>query len=684
MEYDHWVQLGQDIPAALRQLKGVNTEDHNQVDKFLVPLFSRNKEVVDFYLSQRVFPVAAREFPSKLPTSAWDLVEARPNVTTGFSGTNDNRYLFPTSITQEDPNFVLGTNALVLQHLLLPENDHYECTEGENGKRELATTFLQRLVNQDPEIRVLLDVGAQMLELRNQALARHWLSLRPDVPAAIFFNDSDHLTVLTRYGRIEPFISSPFNRQLEKCLIYLDDAHTRGTDLKLPQGMRAAVTLGQNVTKDRLVQGETISHLRRKETNDDEGCMRMRRLGKGHSVKFFAPREVDSHIRRLMTDGMASGGRIGALDVIRWAIHQTCEDIGLHLPYWACQGLDHHKRFAAYEEYKSSGNLEILQTAWLQPDAQTLEEMYWIRGAANICADINSIPSLSERVKQLGVTKLVSVRMAEEQEREVTHEVDPVRSTERPPNVRPVRHVIHADIRKFIKTGEIPESSTHIYPLLAPINMAKALDSTIEWSPIPLATADFMTTTLNSSWLSLSEFLRPVNWILSSGSGKDSTVVVISPFEANELLPIIRKSNKVRLHVYAPRVTFSMRSFSDLTFYSIPDSPEDSWSAPEHIRTVLNLFAGQLYFDNPADYQRVCVLLALSRAHPGAEQVEIDGFVLPAYRTGKDSPFARSRIPILKTLIRLRQKGRSYHRTHLGQILNGQPLSEEALWELGS
>jgi hypothetical protein len=257
-EYDHWVELEQDIPKALRQLNGVNTEDETQVDKYLVPMLSRNKRVVDFYLSQVVFPRAAREFPSKLPTSAWDLVEDKKNITTGFSGTNDNRYLLPTSITQEDPDFVLGTNALVLQYLLRPENDHYECTEGGNGERESATVFLQRLVYRDPEIRVLLDVGAQMLELQNEELARHWLSLLPDVSAAIFFDDSDHLTVVTQDGTIEPFISSPFNRQLEKCVVYLDDTHTRGTDLKFPKGMRAAVTLGPKVTKDRLVQGTFI------------------------------------------------------------------------------------------------------------------------------------------------------------------------------------------------------------------------------------------------------------------------------------------------------------------------------------------------------------------------------------------------------------------------------------------
>ncbi|KAH9988207.1 hypothetical protein BJV77DRAFT_964507 [Russula vinacea] len=560
-EYDYWVELEHDLPAALCQLNGVNPKDETQVDELLIPLFSRNKKVVDFYLSQVVFPRAAREFPSKLPTSAWDLVEDKKNLTTGFSGTNDNRYLLPTLIAQEDPDSELGTNALALQHLFRPENDHYECTEGDNGEREFSTAFLQRLVNQDPEFRVLLDIGAQMLELQNEELARHWLSLRPDVSAAIFFNNSDHLTVITPDGIIEPFISSPFNRQLEKCVVYLDDAHTRGTDLRFPRGMRAAVTLGPKVTKDRL-------------------------LGKGHSVMFFAPGEVDRRIRSLIPGGMVSGGRIKVLDVLRWAMHETCEDIRHCLPYWAQQGLDHHKRFAAYKEYNATGNSEVLRNAWLQPESRSLEEMYLVAPGAStsISPEINNITSLSERIKLLGVTKSVDVRIAEEQEREVNHEVERERHIERPPKVQPAQHMVHGDIREFVDTGKLPVSPEHISPLLAPIYMASALDSETEWSPSPLATTDFITTILDDSSMALTEYLRPVNWILSSGSGKASTVIVISPYEANALLPIVRKSKNVRLHTYAPRVTSSMRSFSDLTSFSIPDSPTEPWSAPAHRR----------------------------------------------------------------------------------------------------
>ena len=682
MEYDHWVELGQDLPVALRQLSGVNTEDETQRDEVLVPTFSKNKRAVDFYLSHVVFPRAAREFPSKLPTSPWDLVEDKKNITTGFSGTNDNRYLLPSSITQEDPDFVLSTNALVLKYLLRPENDHYECTEGDNGKRESATAFLQRLVIQDPEIRVLLDVGAQMLELQNEELARYWLSLQPDVSAAIFFNDSDHLTVVSQDGTIEQFISSPFNRQLDKCVVYLDDAHTRGTDIKFPRGMRAAVTLGPKVTKDRLVQGKHINHqvTRRVKIDQNIGCMRMRQLGKGHSVMFFAPGEVDRRIRSRIPNREAFDGRVRVLDVLRWAMQETCEDIRHHLPYWAQQGLDHHKRFTAYKRHISTGNVKVLRNAWLQPESRTLEEMYWATPGAAVSPEMYGIPSVRERIELLGVTRLVDVRVAEEQEREADHEIEQERHIQRPQKVKPARHIIHEDLRVFVATGKLRATSGHISPLLAPLDMAEALNLAAVWSPSPLATGDFITTVRGSKRDGLTDYLRPVNWVLSSGSGKDSTIVVISPYEANELLPAIRKENKVRLHVYAPRVTFSMRSFSELTFHTIPDIPDaEPWSVPAHIRTELNLFAGQLYFDSRDDYERACVLLALTMAHPGAKYCEIDGFVPPQHRTGEDSPLATSKVAILKKLIGLRRKGMGYSRTHLGQILNANPLSEETL-----
>jgi hypothetical protein len=38
-----------------------------------------------------------------------------------------------------------------------------------------------------------------------------------------------------------------------------------------------------------------------------------------------------------------------------------------------------------------------------------------------------------------------------------------------------------------------------------------------EWTPSPLATTDFAITTTDSSITDLTDYLRPVNWIVSSG-----------------------------------------------------------------------------------------------------------------------------------------------------------------------
>lgn len=129
--------------------------------------------------------------------------------------------------------------------------------KGEKGERLKVKELLGTLdkIKEGPQIRVLLDVGAQVLELQNHEVAETWLEMIPGAQAAVFFSDNDELTVMSRDKTTEPLRISAFAKQLDNCLIYLDEAHTRGTDLKLPTNSRAAVTLGPGLTKDRLVQG---------------------------------------------------------------------------------------------------------------------------------------------------------------------------------------------------------------------------------------------------------------------------------------------------------------------------------------------------------------------------------------------------------------------------------------------
>lgn len=249
----------------LNRITGINLDDKKQWKDIIHPTLNYNKAVIDSYLSSVVFPMEAKEFPHKLSTSGWDVAALKTHPTTGFSGTNDNQYLLPLSMKQLDTPEQLNTNARVLSFLLRKENS-YMYTAGPNDER-LGVEQLLRILADNPgkrEIKVLLDVGAQVLELRNHEVAKRWLELVPDYTAlaAVYFNENDELTVLTKDGNTEPLMVSAYADRLDNCLVYLDEAHTRGTDLKLPRKGRAAVTLGPNLTKDRLVQGTNYSSFR--------------------------------------------------------------------------------------------------------------------------------------------------------------------------------------------------------------------------------------------------------------------------------------------------------------------------------------------------------------------------------------------------------------------------------------
>jgi len=90
-EYQRWVGSDSAVSASIRTLSGVNIDDFEQRSTMVFPELRNRKSVIDFYLSQVVFPKDAKEFPHKLSTSGWDLAEERVLPTTGFSGTNDNR-----------------------------------------------------------------------------------------------------------------------------------------------------------------------------------------------------------------------------------------------------------------------------------------------------------------------------------------------------------------------------------------------------------------------------------------------------------------------------------------------------------------------------------------------------------------------------------------------------------------
>lgn len=78
--------------------------------------------------------------------------------------------------------------------------------------------------------------------------------------AVVFFNVHNDFSILSRDDLTKSLMIFSFVKQMNQCLMYLDEAHTRETNLNLPLDYRVAVTLGFDLIKDRLVQNMTRFH----------------------------------------------------------------------------------------------------------------------------------------------------------------------------------------------------------------------------------------------------------------------------------------------------------------------------------------------------------------------------------------------------------------------------------------
>ena len=62
LRYEDWIKRIPDVPESLRNLRGLNLDDGDQKAHHIFPLLRYNKAVIDFYLSECVFPKEAKTF----------------------------------------------------------------------------------------------------------------------------------------------------------------------------------------------------------------------------------------------------------------------------------------------------------------------------------------------------------------------------------------------------------------------------------------------------------------------------------------------------------------------------------------------------------------------------------------------------------------------------------------------
>ncbi|KAJ8128034.1 hypothetical protein O1611_g5602 [Lasiodiplodia mahajangana] len=661
VEFQLWVREATSLSGEFKQASGINLADRSTCEENIFPHLRFSKGAIDYFLSNCVFPKEMREFPYKLSASGWDIGKIKTHPTTGFSGTNDSRAVLPLSVEQLDLAEQKHTNALVLEYLLQPENSVALMPSRAGQKVSDAETLLGMVVGMHPPVRVILDVGAQILELDNLGVAEKWLSSVHDskeTEAVVFFGANDELSVLDRKGRIEPLQVSPYINQLDHCLVFLDEAHTRGTDLKLPRHYRAAVTLGANLTKDRLVQGIVPVYLLCEDLADVEiACMRMRLLGQGQSVIFCVPEEISSRIQERLPNIRSVGKpAISVSDILAWAITETWNDTKRNIPLWAAQGRRHERHKDLWAQCHAAGDAltDELADQFLEDEAQSLEDRYRpLQAKHDFC---QSDDAISRRCQQFNNIQLAAAVLQEEQERELAPEIEQERQDERPPLVEPLDHNIHKEILGFVKTGNTvkrPRGYMDAFMSLRKTSASSLFDVS-EFRSSLLVSVDFARAVKANKSDKLDGYQRPVQWI--------------------------QRSKHAALHIYAPCSNSAYRSLDKLDLFTMPKALKDR-EIPRRLITALNLFSGQLYISSYAGYVETCRFLGLSwKPTRDGEIIEADGFIRRdrAGRVGGEYGLSASPVEFFKVFLsKIRRNCEAIDKTHMGRVLDNQLLSPE-------
>ncbi|KAI8634298.1 hypothetical protein F5Y19DRAFT_487754 [Xylariaceae sp. FL1651] len=679
--YQGWISGSSRLPEALCHWNVLNTDDEGQMQDLWTYL-KWDRIVVDYYLNNFVFPAHAKQFELKLQASGWDIplffegkqFSAR---TTGFSGTNDNRMMLPLTIKQHDLEQLQHTSAEVLCSLLQSRNRTFHVTTGHDLKRLTEEGLLETLANR--KTRVLIDVGAYVLEMDNRTLAVKWLKYDGTAKAAVYFGNDNRAWVKFRSDAKSDaqLLATSFADDLSECVVYLDEAHTRGVDLKLPVNAHGALTLALKQTKDYTVQA----------------AMRLRQLNTTQSVSFYAPPEVDQSIRDFCN--ISKSGHVNSSHVVSWLLEQTCRTNEDLQNLYVAQGLDFCRRIDAvwhYGDFMTSDNQKTKLLGVLrQQERQTLEQMYGLTASShtNTVDQLYSpqLQNFADRLAKQTITRhgIYANALGEvEQEREVEVQFEQIRQVQRPIKYDALLFPgLHPTIRHFIRTGVLRHRSLpnnvmpgveHAFAWVARTRIGRHYGVRETESLLFMSKEFGRTLDLKSGYGTAvaDNFLRPVEWILWSPAAQ--TAIVIIPEEAELVIKWFQDEKQGRLHrnqpdarsrqppvhliAYAAPVTKAMIHFNNLRFYAFPELPQDE-SFPDDIKVELGILSGRLYIDmNESEL--------LNQYLKG---LKVDGSNISVQMSDNLAGF-------LLDWLTLRRKTVDVMHTHMGLICSGRELNE--------
>lgn len=627
--YAKWIESipSQLISRSIRSYTGINIDDSNQRD-LLFALLRFNMLVIDFWLQHFVYQYEARIFEQKLMCTTWDLCSDQLKYhVTGFSGTNDTKNTLPMPIAQNDLDELESTNENLRQILLRPENQSYESLPVNVS----GTDILKRLTERS--IPVLLDSGALMLELANEQVAIEWLKMTAEFKydAAVYFDSRDSLQTIDRNGIKTEFDFSVYRENLNRCLVYLDDVHTRGTDLKFPLNWTACVTLSGDIARDKTVQS----------------CMRMRQLGTNHRICFWASYEADIGIRKICN--LSTGDCITNENVIAFISNNSRRLEQKNMVHWSVAALNYTRKTIGYKSFDETNDEDSMKELFekcVDNEFVKLSEMYGdkketlLRDIAwskfdKVASEFRSLNEIKLFVRNIQDNvdeilgklapnvKQFSSSLDEEQEKELEQEIEEQRVNEYPPAAKPAVPYFDRNLGKLVSDGvtdKIIESmklKRSLFSIAASLKDTKLFEryhrkNKDAWGNHLLVTRDFKTV-IDSTPPSCDEFLRPVWWIarIKNNDIKSKDIMLLlSTYECNHLLPTFQKSCKSTLFMYRPRLNKQHSCLLHEPNLQITKM-DQTVAISNYDEAQIGMYAGSMYFKSEAEQNAYCAFMGL-------------------------------------------------------------------------
>jgi len=388
-------------------------------------------------------------------------------------------------------------------------------------------------------------------------------------------------------------------------------------------------------------------------------------------------------------------------DVLQWSICETFTDLRRTTPLWAVQGKRYVHHQALWDVVTTSGKTSLTKShakKFLEEEAQSIEQRYKPKFddgnsiIQTLSASANpNLRSIAERCRAFDNLQFNSTTLQEEQERELSPEIEQERQVERPAAAQAAPHVLHPDVRKLWERGRLLAESAAFRPAFGTLRNTSAGAvfgaQQLGHDRGLLVTQDFARTVQEHGRRFISDsYLRNVQWIISTQTNNTvDRLIIISPFEANELRHQT-PHRSTTMHLFKARWNLSYASLDSLDFHTIPlRSP--ALTVPRPLAIQLNLFAGSLYITSYTDYVAICRFLGLAANSVSAEMsaagwdVAADGFIVrdAQGRRGGGSGLQQSPVKFMGMVARIRKNGEGVEKTHMGRLLDGKLFRQAEL-----